>query len=471
MENQHPWCRRLLTPLQDKTATGSPVAEDDPRWEAIEAQMIKLGSLSHGQLDLNAVAEQCLSLLEHKSKDMRILAHLLHCLQQQSVPALFCTALALLDCWLGAYWRIAAPDSSLKKQRIMTQIVSRFERGITRVAEKARVAELDHLLQQAQQLNRHWQTLASTEQQELITPLLATLKRLQKPSHTVVAPPRSVNDSYPSDALSTTVHPLAAIPELPDTSDERRWKQTLLNVAQLLCESHPDQGTGYRLRRHALWSGITAAPPARNGKTELAAVSADRINEYRHALEQGDTGVWPQIEHSLSLAPYWFDGHRLSSQAATQQGCMRVAVAISQELTLFLERMPVLKTLTFSDGTPFFPPDCSGWLQSQQPSAGSPDQQDLHDDISACYQHDGLNAALALLNERIQQQNQPRGQFYIRLALAELLDKAGVQYLAQQHYCQLWQEAQRLGLTHWEPDLVQRLQRLIPPHNEQITGR
>lgn len=65
---------------------------------------------------------------------------------------------------------------------------------------------------------------------------------------------------------------------------------------------------GYRLRRNALWSGITTPPMSTQGnKTQLAPVSPDRVHEYQSALAQADRSLWQRIEQSLVLAPYWFD--------------------------------------------------------------------------------------------------------------------------------------------------------------------
>lgn len=80
MSYQHPWCARLLTSLPDDQIRGAVLA-DEPRWDYVETELVKLGSLAHSQVDLNAVAEACLGLLESRTKDMRVLAQLLRCLQ------------------------------------------------------------------------------------------------------------------------------------------------------------------------------------------------------------------------------------------------------------------------------------------------------------------------------------------------------------------------------------------------------
>jgi type VI secretion system protein VasJ len=53
-------------------------------------------------------------------------------------------------------------------------------------------------------------------------------------------------------------------------------------VAELLIERQPEAAVGYRLRRHAVWAGITAVPMSGAGnKTPLAPMSADMVDEYR----------------------------------------------------------------------------------------------------------------------------------------------------------------------------------------------
>ncbi len=111
---------------------------------------------------------------------------------------------------------------------------------------------------------------------------------------------------------------------------------------------------GYRLRRHAVWAGITAVPMSGAGnKTPLAPMSADMVDEYRAAMNAPDQGLWQRIEQSLTLAPYWFEGHRLSAEVAQKLGFGTVAQAIAEELGTFLLRLPALRELAFSDGTPF----------------------------------------------------------------------------------------------------------------------
>ncbi|MBI0504816.1 type VI secretion system protein TssA, partial [Dickeya dianthicola] len=174
----HPWCKRLLTALPDD-ALRAAVAADDPLWEKVETALVKLGSLAHSQVDLNAVAGQCLTLLESRTKDMRVLVQLLRCLQHPAKATPFATAIMLLDSWLEAYWTLAFPASAVQKQKLMVQIIRRFEGVLPRVAENASGAELSQLHQLAEQLAARWRTLAA-DKAELTDELAASLHRARQ---------------------------------------------------------------------------------------------------------------------------------------------------------------------------------------------------------------------------------------------------------------------------------------------------
>lgn len=473
MSYQHPWCARLLTSLPDEQIRGAVLA-DEPRWDYVETELVKLGSLAHSQVDLNAVAEACLGLLESRTKDMRVLAQLLRCLQHPAKATPLGAAISLLEAWIQAYWLPAWPGNASQKQRLMVQIVKRFEGALPRICESASAAELAQLLAQAEQLERVW-LAQCPDKEELLDPLVMGLKRAQRqqvaqaeanaagqPQSSGVAAagsPASVA-STASGAGAMVLSGSAGV----DSSNDRAWRQTQLKVAELLIERQPEAAVGYRLRRHAVWAGITAVPMSGAGnKTPLAPMSADMVDEYRAAMNAPDQGLWQRIEQSLTLAPYWFEGHRLSAEVAQKLGFGAVAQAIAEELGTFLQRLPALRELAFSDGSPFLSPECSRWLQPAKGGGAGSGEAGLAEEVAQRHGEQGVAAALALLDERIAQLKEPRDRFHALLVQAELLAQEGMEALARQHYQNLWQEASRLGLSHWEPGLVNRLESLAAP--------
>lgn len=476
MSYQHPWCARLLTSLPDEQIK-SAVLADEPRWDYVETELVKLGSLAHSQVDLNAVAEACLGLLESRTKDMRVLAQLLRCLQHPAKATPLGAAISLLEVWIQAYWLLAWPGNASQKQRLMVQIVKRFEGALPRICESASAAELAQLLAQAEQLERVW-LAQCPDKEELLDPLVMGLKRAQRQQ---VAQAQADAAGQPqSSGAAATGNPTAAGPSASgsmvlsggggsagidvDSSNDRVWRQTQLKVAELLIERQPEAAVGYRLRRHAVWAGITTAPMSGAGnKTPLAPMSADMVDEYLAAMNAPDQGLWQRIEQSLTLAPYWFEGHRLSAEVAQKLGFGAVAQAIAEELGTFLQRLPALRELAFSDGSPFLSPECSRWLQPAKGGSAGSGEAGLAEEVAQRHGEQGVAAALALLDERIAQLKEPRDRFHALLVQAELLAQEGMEALARQHYQHLWQEASRLGLSHWEPGLVNRLESLAAP--------
>lgn len=475
MSYQHPWCARLLTSLPDEQIRGAVLA-DEPRWDYVETELVKLGSLAHSQVDLNAVAEACLGLLESRTKDMRVLAQLLRCLQHPAKATPLGAAISLLEAWIQAYWLLAWPGNASQKQRLMVQIVKRFEGALPRICESASAAELAQLLAQAEQLEQVW-LAQCPDKGELLDPLVMGLKRAQRQQ--VAQAEANAAGQPQSSGAAAAGNPTAAGPSASgamllsgggsagidvDSSNDRAWRQTQLKVAELLIERQPDAAVGYRLRRHAVWAGITAVPMSGAGnKTPLAPMSADMVDEYRAAMNAPDQGLWQRIEQSLTLAPYWFEGHRLSAEVAQKLGFGAVAQAIAEELGAFLQRLPALRELAFSDGSPFLSPECSRWLQPAKGGSAGSGETGLAEEVAQRHGEQGVAAALALLDERIAQLKEPRDRFHALLVQAELLAQEGMEALARQHYQHLWQEASRLGLSHWEPGLVNRLESLAAP--------
>ncbi|WP_429042603.1 type VI secretion system protein TssA [Aeromonas hydrophila] len=470
MSYQHPWCARLLTSLPDEQIRGAVLA-DEPRWDYVETELVKLGSLAHSQVDLNAVAEACLGLLESRTKDMRVLAQLLRCLQHPAKATPLGAAISLLEAWIQAYWLLAWPGNASQKQRLMVQIVKRFEGALPRICESASAAELAQLLAQAEQLERVW-LAQCPDKGELLDPLVMGLKRAQRQQvaqaeANAAGQPQSsdaVAAGSPASVASTASGGGGSAGVDIDSSNDRAWRQTQLKVAELLIERQPEAAVGYRLRRHAVWAGITAVPMSGPGnKTPLAPMSADMVDEYRAAMNAPDLGLWQRIEQSLTLAPYWFEGHRLSAEVAQKLGFGAVAQAIAEELGTFLQRLPALRELAFSDGSPFLSPECGRWLQPAKGGSAGSGEAGLAEEVAQRHGEQGVAAALALLDERIAQLKEPRDRFHALLVQAELLAQEGMEALARQHYQHLWQEASRLGLSHWEPGLVNRLESLAAP--------
>ncbi|HDX4050552.1 TPA: type VI secretion system protein TssA [Enterobacter soli] len=461
LRNPDTWISHLLENLpEDKLA--SALKDDNPDWEYIDGEMLKLGSLAHSQLNIPEIQRQGLVLLASESKDFRLLAHLLRTLQHAGDPLL---ALRLLTLYVEHYWTQAAPQNAVHKQRFAAQVIKRFEAGVESFAENADTTQRDSLLAELAKLAQRWQEHNVPVLAQAVDDLSSQYRRafhraapVQPAPPSIDSPALTVPTTVPA---SVTASAIAAVPTVDiESHDDKSWRDTLLKVAAILCERQPDSPLGYRLRRHALWQAITSVPLAESdGRTPLAAVPADMTADYQTRLNNADLALWQQVEKSLLLAPYWLDGHYLSAQAAQRLGYTSVAEAIRDEVARFLARLPQLTALLFNDRTPFMNEQTKQWLATSPDSQKAPIVRTDEDTEVArqCFSEQGLEAALQYLEKL--PEGDPRDQFLRQYLGAQLMEDAGMVQLAQQQYRMLFKAGLRMTLADWEPSLLEQLEK------------
>ncbi|WP_065389650.1 type VI secretion system protein TssA, partial [Photorhabdus namnaonensis] len=452
IRKQFDWQGLLLTPLSDELISRE-LDENEPAWEYIDGEMVKLGSLAHSSINIDEIQRQALQLLSEKSKDFRLMVHLLRTLQHGSHPAELILAMELLADYIQHYWQTAWPQKPLLKRRLAQQVIKRFGSAQPGFCEQADETQREEAQGALAHLAQCWHTDEPALAKE-IDQLRPRYARKPEPKPAPAEP--TATTAQPANTSALTSPP---IPDVTvDSSGEKAWKQTLLTVADLLCERQPDSPVGYRLRRYAIWHTLTTAPMANGaGKTPLAPTAADRTADYLTKLPAADKSLLQQIEQSLTLAPYWLDGHAIAAQAAEKLGYRPVADAIRDELSAFLDRLPALQRLHFADMSPFISDATLNWLHPPATATVNSTTTQEQDAIWHCFQQHGLEAALHAAEHYQQQLTEPRDQFYGQLLTAQLLEQAGMSALAQQHYRQLLRAGRHLSLADWEPGLLAAL--------------
>ncbi|MDN3524957.1 type VI secretion system protein TssA [Halomonas sabkhae] len=467
----------ILGPIAE--GVGEPVGNSDD-YDWLDEQMMRVGSLQHGDMDWAGAEDRAVRLLTEQGKDLRVLGHLLHCLQQGGDPVRFALSLHLLAGSLEHWWAEAYPAPGAKGNRMRGKLFQQFtQRGLKLAAAldfAAAEAELEACRQALQRL-REQAVARELSDQALID--LARLLEQTDPDADAAAASTGRHDTRQASTSRQTAAPAtdsdasepARAPEMRlESGNERANRQSLIKMAEFLNDQSPGDPLGYRLRRYAIWHTIQTLPMSRaDGRTDLAPVSADRVAAYREALAgRPSLDEWRRIENSLALSPYWLEGHRLSAEMARRlehEGC---AEAIRDEVRRFVDRLPGLDGLTFSDGTAFLDDATRQWLASATDNSptgaslgagGDPWQEGL-ETARERLQGEGLGAALAVLDEGLAAAGSPRERVYWRLASADLLRDAGLEAMARQHYQALHDAVSGIHLDHWEPALPQRLQAL-----------
>lgn len=476
---------------------GHPVGEsldESSDYLALDAEMMKVGSLQHASVAWETAETLAIQMLSQRGKDLKVLGHLLHCLQHDGNGVRFALSLRLLTRALEQpWWEHAYPFNGPRGSKLRPRLFQQFTQRSVKLAAGLDFNNAEDEFEACQ--NALTELQARAEQCSLPSEALSDLNRqllAQRPvqssssgggSNATQQGDRSKqaggqdggshgsNDTNSAAATqSASAQGPAKAPELRlEAGNERSNRQALLKMADFLSEQSPGEPLAYRLRRYAVWSSIQALPVAKaGGKTELAPVSADRIAEYREALSRGgDNALWQRIENSLAVSPYWLEGHRLSAGLAKQLGHPRCADAIRDEAQRFVERLPGIETLTFNNAAEFVDEETQRWLYSSTSGAsgagssgGEAWQAGLEEARNAAESGD-IGAALKVLDQGLSASRSPRESAYWRLASADLLQENGLESLAQQHYHTLHQSVTELALEQWEPALVSRLKAAV----------
>ena len=460
----NPWKEQILSPIQSEIDI-----DEDLEWLELDSDMVKLGSLEHQTLNISHLRHLAAQLLSTKSKDLRILAHFLRTLQHSGKVTELLIGLASFADYVENYWETSPPSQKIKKERLTQQIFKRFENMASYFSQDSSRLEKDQAKQQFARLIEFWKdnVKLKAELEQLLQRYTFTDKQIhqndnvsdssgdEKPNSgrkIITESEHSTSDLRNISSEKEVIKPIVE-PVSIDTSNDRAWKNTLLKVADYLIERDFSNPIGYQLRRFAIWSLITVAPLAENDRTQLAAVSQDRINDYKILIEKAlSSDVWKEIEYSLTLAPYWIEGHYLSAKVAERMSYPQVAKAIKESVLSFIERLPELKQLKFNDGTPFISDECSSWLyDNNEINQALVSDIQLNEQIGDYYKEQGILNTLKFIND--QSYTDLRSQIYAQLSSIELLEKEGLHNLAKQQYFTLEQAISPIMVKDWEPSL------------------
>ncbi len=438
----HPWCQRLLTPLAPEEIQRADTVWNDPRWEYLEEQARRLGTLQQASVDRDQVCELALQLLESRSKDLRLLALLIRALLPTTQDATALLACQLLRVW----WQCLAPCGVQEPihLRLLRQTLERLTLCCERLPTTSNRTTWQLLCSESEQL----QALNHTSSPELQRLALRLNTAIQQSSPSASSPRPDI-PLEPSITSLPPSHPDVLVERTQPTPDPspRAWRQTLHQIADQLCQQDPANPLGYRLRRHAIWNHIHDLPQQSTPlRTSLAPPDRDRVASYRAALRLDGHAVWPQIEQSTTLMPYWFDGHALSAQLASLLGFSSVALAIRQELNQLLQRLPQLRQCHFADGSPFLSGDSAEWLAGDIQTPECPDRgQSPEEEVMT---------DLAQIDAALRSARPFKERFHLQYQLARQLEQQQNIGIAALYYDTLRQQAQQIRLKDWEPELL-----------------
>jgi type VI secretion system protein VasJ len=460
----------VKTPIEGDSAVGCRLI-DDSLFDFVEDQMMKVGSLAHSSVQWDEVERSTLKLLKEKSKDLKLVIYLLQCLHNRLSPERYIASLWLLADFITLYWEVCYPApgkrGALPRRKFFSQIMQRFATA----TEKVDFNSFDEFAwSELQQATDDFEKVIGERnmQTEGVDFLLAKIKRQLKTAQQQIEMARKEEKSREEAQIADKARPvdISPVPSAMETSDDPSSKKALLNVAEFLFEQEFGQDLALRLRRYAVWSVIDELPDHNAaGETNLRPMAKERLNEYANKLKSPDQALWRKIENSLALAPYWFDGHRISYQIAKHLGKPLCCEAIWSETHKFATRLPSLVDLKFKGGEAFICEETRLWLQESPMAKGggaasSHDWSEKRKEAFTLAKDGGVAVALSMLNDGLTSAREPRDRFYWKMLSADLLKANHLDAMANDEYRTLDKQIKKMAVTDWEPSLVELIDKL-----------
>jgi len=468
---------RLLAPIDAQSPAGLFDVEDET-YQAIDQEMVKLGGLQEPSIDWAYIEEASRQYLGQQCKHLRIAAHLSAAWLRSRCWERWVFTLAMLAGLIEQYWESSypkpGPKGFLGKRKLVALILNRLTEALPRLDRFTYTPA--HAVSAQDALQRLQRQQAAAQLDEAF---LGELERLLA-KYTGLA--NGVGEPTTTSSLATASSaskpaPLAEVIATPmprvSLGNERESRRAVLTMAELINQQDPYDPTGYQLRRFGLWAHIQAAPQTKQGnRTELMAVPQDIAGDYEEAIAGTgiDAALLLRIEKSVTACPYWIRGSFLAATAASRLAMGEVAEAIRAATARFVQRIPALQQLCFSDGKVFVDDQCLAWLKGAHGASGQQaatyEFASLREELVSQLEAGGVEPVLLRLQGMQADLHAPRERCHTTVIAADLLAARGVSWLARDLCSGVARTMQETTASAWEPEVFQRLQQYAVPQIE-----
>lgn len=454
---------------------------DIPSLEAVDEQLMKLGTLQHDEIDWDKVFRISLKYLSVTEKNLDMLYALVMSMQMHSPYfTIVCAALYVQFALLFAQ-KLVEKDKRAKRK--LKKIAQSIELKLNQI-DAQEISPLDLSLIDGIRTQLEESGIDSSIKDMLSGVMNRTDKKIIFPEaiEAAAAEEQPVGEQFsekasfasasspdvpvekkpkPKNSSDGPEHDIRNAPFLSMSTDfetARKTKQTLLEVASHIAYTAPAAPLSYLLRRFAIWQPIDSLPEIVNGKTQLNQVPRERIEEYEtgiKSLEQIDAklDLLLRIEKSITTCPFWTYGNYLSACCAKKAGMINVAGAIKTSLASFIGRLPGIEQLRFSGGEPFVPEAVESWLNSspkQTEKNGTSSSEQPTDDPKTL-----KNISGALLKT-----SETRLQVLSQINEIEFMAQDGKTPLAAAFLTTLDHRMQGMMLKEWEPSVFKKIENI-----------
>lgn len=494
----------------------SPCGEDvryESEFEQLEAELAKQESLNAEVVDWQVVSRLSSSIIQKSSKDLLVGSYLSYALLVNEGYLGFAAGLNVLTDMVDSYWDGLYPPVKRLRAR-KTAFIWLAEKAGQYLAQhppgpadnEAIIAahdiikSLDGLLVEKMGDEAPMLTDVSRPLKNFSQGARADLEKAAKS----VDPPQAPSTPEPAastpDVAASETPAVAPAPVAKPTASEkskpaiaapvdagavesdadtkkilRQLQTTMRDIAAFWIAAKLSDPRPYRQGRTAAWMVVESVPPDNAGVTQINPPAPERLKYFEVQAGKDDHATLiVELEKTLARSPFWLDGHFHVVQALRKLGPEYddVVQTIIRELKSFLDRLPTMLQLSFSDGTPFASDQSQMWIDTEVLSSSASGSAAADGSVgelwfstleSAKQMAAGGDAkqAIALMNDGLAASTQMRDQFYWRYALADLLLQVGRAEDAAAILEQAGDQAAEMQVSTWEPGLLAKIYNLL----------
>ena len=380
-------------PISAEEPAGTDVKYDED-FEKIEAEVAKLSSPTEsGTLDWALVVKLSEEILAHKSKNLLVAVYLSYALlKQRGIPGLI-DGIQVIAEMLETYWETLYPPLRRIKGRmnaiewLLDKVSKELEKAPAIVVEQAQkdafMADLKkiddflndkvedaplfyNLIQLADmKLTSAEVPSAPPEPQEAQERPQETQPESQElPTPTEDAQEERANVTPSAAAVKASPHPSAQ-----SDDDAQHTFESMVNDLNILTgemiAAQDYRSELFMINRAFAWLDIETLPASEEQVTMLPPPDTQERELLQKLFDAHDYSalLWA-AESRITTYLFWLDLHYYVADALRSLGFTQASDVVLQQTRYFVEKLPGVQRLTFSDKTPFADERTKAWLRS-----------------------------------------------------------------------------------------------------------